>query len=122
MKKLLLMLFMVPVFTHAQSVLGPDIEYDAYCIVTYNIESKGVIAFDDDNKYLCDEEGKEIKFGSLASLLTYMSKMGWSFVWQDEVKVLATRCPRVLLKKRIKDDSEITQHLHLKDLIKKKKE
>lgn len=97
-----------------------DKSYDVYCMVTYNIESKAVIVFDDDNKVICDENLKEIKFSSLPALLTYLSKKGWTYVWQDEVKVLSIRCPRILLKKSVTDDSQAFENLYLKDMIKKK--
>lgn len=123
MKKFLLVaLLLIPMMAIAQRIDKPGESYDYFCIVTYNIESKAVIAFNEDNLYVCDEDFKEIKFGSLPELLTYLSKRGWSFVWEDEVKVLTQRCPRILMKKSVTEDKQATEGLNLKSMTKKKKE
>jgi len=115
------MIMLMPMVANAQRVDKPGEPYEVYCLVTYNMESKGVVSFRDDNSYICSENEDEIKFGSYAELLSYMSKRGWSFVWEDEIKVLTSHSPRALMRKQVVSDSQAKEYLILKDVIKKKK-
>ena len=101
----------------AQSVNQPGEKYPVYCSVKgYNFWGVGKVKVQLDlgNKTssfesLLDENGKQIKFNTMMEVINYMAKRGWEL---DQVCFFTegmskTNVANYILKKYIKDDSEI---------------
>lgn len=101
----------------AQNVNQPGEKYPVYCSVKgYNFWGVGKVKVQLDlgNKTsnfesLLDENGKQIKFNTMMEVINYMAKRGWEL---DQVCFFTegmskTNVANYILKKYIKDDSEI---------------
>ena len=114
----ILMAFVVAVCcAQAQSVNQPGEKYPVYCSVKgYNFWGAGKVKVQLDLGYktsnfetLLDENGKQIKFNTMMEVINYMAKRGWEL---DQVCFFTegmskTNVANYILKKYIKDDSEI---------------
>ena len=80
MRKLLILLMMVPFFVNAQRVDKPGEPYEVYSVVWQNNDYFISIGSDDRRFCLLDDNGNKMSFLHESTILTYMSKRGWEFV------------------------------------------
>ena len=119
MKKvfIIMMMALMSLGAQAQSVNQPGEKYPVYCSVKgYNFWGVGKVKVQLDLGYktsnfetLLDENGKQIKFNTMMEVINYMAKRGWEL---DQVCFFTegmskTNVANYILKKYIKDDSEI---------------
>lgn len=103
MKKILLLLVLLPLFSFGQKVKSESGEEigdlksftGKYCIIGVSLGMSNIVTIhaDDFTFNFIDEEGKKMKFKTLTSVLNYMDKNGWDYtsVYVDTLKYFVFR-------------------------------
>lgn len=122
MKKLLLILALIPLFAMGQK------PYKVYCQIvgseTLSGEVKIRIDFGQDrfdNNKLVDEKGEDVKFNSMMDAVNYISKRGWDFEQTYAFSVGGNGVYHYMFSKQVTDDSQIKDGILIKEDFKKKK-
>lgn len=118
----------------AQSVVKEGAEYECVCVVYIVPSARGtndtygyiLTPFHDDDEPLriCNPDGTPVTFQNTKSLLLYMAKRGWSFIWTTQFehwefnRLIRSDVTACIIKKMVTDDSEILQDLFLTSIRK----
>lgn len=127
MKKKCFLLTLFTVFwigVKAQVMDDEPYEFFIDVALNHGKEYTAAVAFTNNEKeWICDENGKKIKFKNKSNIINYFTKKGWTFVHIDHYTVSAGLSTAfsdfIIFKKLAKSEEEAKQGILLESDFKK---